>query len=747
MSTQVLDPFETATLRELDAASRERIEAVARRRAVSVGDTIYEQGEDADGLFVVLRGRVRMEAIRRGEVDPVPVRIADPGHSFGQEASLGLPRRSRAVAHEDTVVFEAPAALVERAIGRSGGQRAAEVERRRLMRAVTEDLLRTMALTQDLAREHFDAVLDAAVIEHVARDRSIFIEGDRADAAFLVVDGLVALQREGLEGTAVLGYLQAGDLFGEDDVVERSPRTCAAVSLGKSMLLRIPAALLMRLFSHDRGLHARVRRVAARREGTQQAVVGAAAAQATRHAFVDLHRMQMARSLLVIDQSSCVRCGHCAWSCAHTHDDRVARLVRRGDTISARVEQLAEGPKPLLIPSACQHCRNPACMVDCPTAAITRDGDGDVEIDAKACTGCGACAKACPWDNIAIAPRPASLRPSPFDAVAVKCDLCKGHDGPACVQACPTGALLRVEPERDLVDIGALLGTAESKAPSAPARPRWGGVFASSLALALAGAAWIASAQTSWVPGAGAGLLAGWGAAVAMLASAGYGVFKRVPSLWHRARGRRSKAPRSRMRPAMLLHAVLGVFAATLAWTHTGGHAQGTSAVFAVVFIVCCALGVWGALLYAIGPKVLARIESGAGLPEDLNDADAERIDALMQDLSGRSEALKQLVQRVLLPYARRPLGAIGWVLSGRTRREERRRLHDRIVAMVGPERAARMEGLNDVLRTVVALRAVGTQRRLHRALRAWLVPHIFVSIATLALLGVHVATRWGAVP
>jgi Fe-S-cluster-containing hydrogenase component 2 len=30
--------------------------------------------------------------------------------------------------------------------------------------------------------------------------------------------------------------------------------------------------------------------------------------------------------------------------------------------------------------------------------------------------------------------------------LAIKCDLCAGYDNQACVQACPTGAAIRVNP-------------------------------------------------------------------------------------------------------------------------------------------------------------------------------------------------------------------------------------------------------------------------------------------------------------
>src|SRR6185436_17375980 len=140
----------------------------------------------------------------------------------------------------------------------------------------------------------------------------------------------------------------------------------------------------------------------------------------------------------VIDLESCVRCGHCAWACSEMYG--VARLVRRGDKIVARVDrdpirpgpELSTVPQSLMLPNSCQHCENPACMVDCPTGAIGRDPLGEVYIREELCTGCGACAKACPWENIQMAPRPEGApRPvSPdgsaaaYAEIAVKCDLC-----------------------------------------------------------------------------------------------------------------------------------------------------------------------------------------------------------------------------------------------------------------------------------------------------------------------------------
>jgi anaerobic dimethyl sulfoxide reductase subunit B (iron-sulfur subunit) len=86
---------------------------------------------------------------------------------------------------------------------------------------------------------------------------------------------------------------------------------------------------------------------------------------------------------------------------------------------------------------ACNHCDSPACLVNCPAGAISKDSDtGIVTIDPNVCVGNGSCVKACPYH----APK--------FDkkqGKARKCDLCADRVAagnlPICVQACPLRAL------------------------------------------------------------------------------------------------------------------------------------------------------------------------------------------------------------------------------------------------------------------------------------------------------------------
>jgi Fe-S-cluster-containing dehydrogenase component len=152
-----------------------------------------------------------------------------------------------------------------------------------------------------------------------------------------------------------------------------------------------------------------------------------------------------ATNVLVIDELLCVGCDQCETACAQTHEG-VSRLDRRA------------GPSfySLHLPTSCRHCEHPHCMRDCPPNAIHRLPDGEVFID-ETCIGCGNCEESCPYGVIQMAEVPPRVgllerllrrRPTEAAKTAVKCDMCKDlKSGPACVNACPTGAAIRIHAE------------------------------------------------------------------------------------------------------------------------------------------------------------------------------------------------------------------------------------------------------------------------------------------------------------
>ncbi len=145
--------------------------------------------------------------------------------------------------------------------------------------------------------------------------------------------------------------------------------------------------------------------------------------------------------IIVCRVQRCLGCRSCEMACAveHSESKTLRGAVRQSPRPQRRlsVESAGAGGLPL----QCRHCEDAPCVAVCPTDALHREADlGPVLVESDRCIGCRLCMLVCPFGVIGLA----------RDGKAVvKCDQCiertsAGQD-PACVSACPTGALEYVE--------------------------------------------------------------------------------------------------------------------------------------------------------------------------------------------------------------------------------------------------------------------------------------------------------------
>lgn len=288
-----------------------------------------------------------------------------------------------------------------------------------------------------------DALKESVELVSCEPGEVVVREGEPAEDLYVVRSGFVKLQQSFGEGEIVVTYLSKGMTLGETELLidEVGEWQTTAVSVEYSELIRVPGEVFAQLRQSYpevdellwRSTLDRVREI-----GFTRRHIGYA--EFTQVAL-DSGLVQ-GNSILAIDLSACTRCDDCVRACAATHGGR-ARFVREGDKIDN-----------LLIARSCYHCRDPVCLVGCPTGAIHRAGIGDVvAVDEEVCIGCSNCARNCPYDAIVMQDTgetwpedmvPTGLRGRERE-VASKCDLCydTGH-GPACVSNCPQGCAYRV---------------------------------------------------------------------------------------------------------------------------------------------------------------------------------------------------------------------------------------------------------------------------------------------------------------
>ncbi|MEO5706158.1 MAG: cyclic nucleotide-binding domain-containing protein [Alteraurantiacibacter sp.] len=439
-------------------------------RFCRAGEVIFVRNAPGSSLFGIASGSVAVE------VDPADPSITIPieaGSIFGEVGLIsGRPRGATIRAAEDTIVVEISRLAALKLQSQVPSAKKA-IERISIERQLLQ------MFGSGLTREDVAPLVEAAELHGKNAGEVVVSEGADDKDIYIIRRGSMVVEKD-LGGKPVfLSYLPAGSYFGEMAVIDGSKRTATVKAAIKSEVVKFPGALFTDLLKARPRVHERIladmegrRRINSFVE-ERKATFGSAADMYSQIAqFLVDNGIGEATDALLIDETLCVGCDNCEKACADSHEG-LSRLNREAGKTFAHLH----------VPTSCRHCEHPHCMADCPPNAIKRGPDGEVFID-DTCIGCGNCQRNCPYGVIRMdAPPPEKpglltwllfgAGPGPGEASyswrkkkaekqglttakqAVKCDMCSGIDGgPACVRACPTGAAIRVAPEKFLTVTG-----------------------------------------------------------------------------------------------------------------------------------------------------------------------------------------------------------------------------------------------------------------------------------------------------
>ena len=478
-------------------------------------------------------------------------------------------------------------------------------------------------------------------------------------------------------------------------------------------------------------------------------------------------------NLLVMDMDLCIRCGNCSMACHKVHGR--SRLLRHGIHIARPVKPNGRSIQHVLLPSVCLHCRDPECLTGCPTGAIARFAQGQIDIDPKTCIGCSDCATQCPYNAISMVPRKAPVVPpagllgtlkawlslapptKPLavteteDLLAVKCNLCentrlnpKGAKKAAysCQENCPTGALVRVNPREYFSEAKNAIGIVFQDQTHAIGRNIHKRDTPALIVHAVGACALIAIVST------------------VLWAAQRYGLNGHLNGTWLTLRwitgllglggiagavtysGRKQIYTRrvGPLRYWKLAHVYLGLLAGIVFLIHGGRDSGGLlTDCLMVSFDVTIVAGLFGISCYFIVPRIMTSIEGDPLLIEDLR-ARRQELREQLGLIDASDEQLRHLIKEKM----RKRFFSLGYLLRQYLRREDLAQ----VLANAREEFRSDAEGLSDpkaqrslieAVEATVTLRRVDSLIYLHQLLKLWLAPHVVAASIMLALMLVHI--------
>lgn len=163
-------------------------------------------------------------------------------------------------------------------------------------------------------------------------------------------------------------------------------------------------------------------------------------------------------SAVLVDTTRCIGCRSCEVACSVTHGNYVPDIKNDGALEKVRdtsekqwtvVNRFETEKGDVFVKKQCLHCWQPACAAACLVNAMLKTKEGPVTWDGDKCMGCRFCMVSCPFDM-------PKFEYSGWNPKIQKCNMCYDRllEGkkPACVEACPTDALMFGQ-KRELMEV------------------------------------------------------------------------------------------------------------------------------------------------------------------------------------------------------------------------------------------------------------------------------------------------------
>ncbi|HJQ25933.1 MAG TPA: cyclic nucleotide-binding domain-containing protein [Blastocatellia bacterium] len=738
------------------------------------GEPIISAGDWGGNTFYIVVNSHADVFINAPNGQTLKVSELAPGQQFGEMSVLaGVPRNAtvRAAAERPTQIMEVqrPALRLLRKI--KSFAEALDSTYRRHGRDNILDALRTRL---NLTPEQTQELKNMSLFRVFSKNHILFREGTAVDRLYVIQSGwLRRVHYPG--GLKVEDYLGRGFAFGVDGILKNSAWPWTVTLMGRTEVLEISITKLRQNTvlreALARGLGELAPPETQARVSAKVGVRGKTLA--AQQALIDTGLVD-GTNLLVMDMDLCVRCGNCSLACHKIHGQ--SRLLRRGIQVTRLEAPRLGATQSILSPSVCMHCKDPECLTGCPTGAIGRFGNGQIDINKTTCIGCGDCATQCPYNAISMIPRrdkaaeqkvtfatklqdylrvgtdplPPAIEATD-DLVAVKCNLCNNtsmnpegskRQAYSCEENCPTGALARVSPIQYFDEIGAIQGLLVLDRTHAMGRNihrsdpprRLSHIIGIALTVLLTagtiyglskyglGERLVSFLNMRWITGL-----------VGLVGIIGVMLYPMRRKVYTKRKGP--------LRYWLLSHLYLGVIGGIMILLHGGKDAGGLlTAALMISFDLVILTGLFGILAYQVAPRILTQIEGSPLLIDDL----LQRRDELQKELAELgatpAEPLRNLVRNRIIPR----FTSFGFLLRQYLKREPLDVMidaakHESSAETQQLQTPKERERLAQAIEAAVTMRRVDALIYLHRMCKWWLPPHVATTSLMLALMIIHI--------
>ena len=161
---------------------------------------------------------------------------------------------------------------------------------------------------------------------------------------------------------------------------------------------------------------------------------------------------------VLVDTTRCIGCRSCEMACGEAHGLTIPDVENDGALETVRntsdkqwtvVNRFDTDTGDVYVKKQCMHCWQPACTSLKLTNAMLKTDTGPVIWRSNKCMGCRFCMVSCPFDI-------PKFEYNTWNPKIQKCNMCfdrlEQGKQPACVQACPTDALM-FGTKRELMEI------------------------------------------------------------------------------------------------------------------------------------------------------------------------------------------------------------------------------------------------------------------------------------------------------